>query len=297
MKRHEHPLFLAMRSAMKPAHEIAKAFGVKVSTVHTWATSAVRSGLSNHQIKVWSKEEIADLNRRWAEGESRESLAEHFGVSRYSIVSRVQQSGAKRKPNYKAGMFWTQDKIDQLEALDRKGLSDGEICRQLGATVGQVVGFRWRSGRKKCEYGGVVPKWTPEDVATLKRLWARGLSNVQIAREMGRSVNSVRGKGMKMGLPSNGYPQGRKTAVDASERAARINQTRVVRIVPKVQKPVEKPEIIPEHARPWLTRLRGECAYPYGPRGQIHSCCKPTFNDGVYCEGHSATCYDYKRAA
>lgn len=299
MKRYENPVFLAMRKALTPAHEIAKAFGVKVSTVHTWATTAVRKGLSDHQIKVWTDKESDDLKKRWAAGETRSALSKRFGVSEKAILSRVQHVGARRPPAFKEGAFWTEDLIKQLIELDRQGVSDAEICRRLGATQGQVSGVRFRRGVRKGDHGKISSSWSDDDVSLLKRLWARELSNSQIAREMGRTVNSVRSKGVKMGLPSNGYPQGRKTAVDASERAAKVNQQRArkVRVIPMVQKPVEAPEVIPDHARPWLTRMRGECAYPYGPRGQIHSCCKPTFNDGTYCEGHSATCYDYKRAA
>ena len=39
--------------------------------------------------------------------------------------------------------------------------------------------------------------------------------------------------------------------------------------------------------RPWLTRLKGECAYPVGGRGMAtRSCCNPC-GPAVYCSRHA----------
>lgn len=42
--------------------------------------------------------------------------------------------------------------------------------------------------------------------------------------------------------------------------------------------------IMPLTARPWLTRQPGECAFPFGERGSVMSCCAPT--EETYCPAH-----------
>lgn len=41
--------------------------------------------------------------------------------------------------------------------------------------------------------------------------------------------------------------------------------------------------------RPWLTRIRGECAFPVDGEGlAVRSCCNPTFGAAdVYCPAHA----------
>lgn len=51
---------------------------------------------------------------------------------------------------------------------------------------------------------------------------------------------------------------------------------------------------VPATARPWLSRLPGECAFPFGERAAVFSCCAPT--EETYCPAHRAVMGGQRKA-
>lgn len=294
MLRHENPEFIAMHNAGKSLKAIAEHFKVKPDTVRSWLTLSNKAGTTKPSLKIWTASELADIKARWEAGERQESIAVTYGVTPRAITARIEHMGIKRvRGTYNTKpKFWTEERLNQLRELDAKRTHDEDICRIMGVTMHQISGIRYRNGIRK----GDQRLWTPEEEAILRNMWATDAGPAQIGERLKRIPSAITGKARRMGLPRKSYPGARRPAHDARTRIISINKARAA-ARPKVEKPVETPEVIPDHAKPWLERVRGECAYPYGPRGNIHSCCKPVFNEGVYCEGHSATCYAFKVAA
>jgi GcrA cell cycle regulator len=54
-------------------------------------------------------------------------------------------------------------------------------------------------------FNQIIP-WTPDQIKTLRRLWALGNTCTQIARVLGTTKNSVAGKVNRLGLPPRPSP-------------------------------------------------------------------------------------------
>lgn len=166
------------------------------------------------------------------------------------------------------------------------------IARQMKKTDASVRARALKLGLIK----RVEVMWPPEDEKELRNLWAV-MGPAEISRRMSRSPTSIQNKARRLGLPSKRdyYPTQRKPADRNYESVKEAIKSRVKPRPKPVA--VEAAEIIPLHARPWLTRKRGECAYPHGERGNIHSCCKPTFGATSWCEGHASVCLVFDQKA
>lgn len=53
---------------------------------------------------------------------------------------------------------------------------------------------------------GVESPWDDDNIATLRRLWAEGLSAAEIGRRIGVSKNAVVGKAHRLRLPARPSP-------------------------------------------------------------------------------------------
>ena len=109
-----------------------------------------------------------------------------------------------------------------------------------------------------------------EKTEIIRKHWG-GMTAKQIGIMAGMTSRSVSRHAREMGLPRIASMKGGLSYVR--------NKT------PKPS--VESPnDIVPPHARPWLTRGPGECAFAYGLKGNIHSCCRPVVPGRKWCAEH-----------
>lgn len=152
-----------------------------------------------------------------------------------------------------------------------------QIAIRLGKSKGAVTGRVDRLGLAGTVVPGSAKKWSDEEVQFLRESLS-SMTLTEMARQLGRGLSSVSKKMEALGI----------------RPPRRIQQSAQLYHLPKKSKPVI---VAPDTARPWLTRLRGECKYPYGPRGAVMSCCAPEWMESGYCESHAALCGGYRRKA
>lgn len=150
-----------------------------------------------------------------------------------------------------------------------------QIAERLGKTRSAVTGRVDRLGLSGTVAPGTAKKWTDDEVQFLKDNLSE-MTMTEMARDLGRGLSAVSKKMEALGI----------------RPVRRIQQSAQLYHAPKKSKPVVE---IPPTARPWLTRMRGECKYPYGPRGNVLSCCAPEWMGSGYCESHAALCGGYIR--
>jgi hypothetical protein len=84
------------------------------------------------------------------------------------------------------------------DLLDR-GLTDAEIARVGGIQPGTLRNRRLKLGLLRPPSAG--PEWTPQEVRKLRRLFARGLSDEEIAERLGRTApNAIASRRFILGL-------------------------------------------------------------------------------------------------
>lgn len=140
--------------------------------------------------------------------------------------------------------------------------------------------------------------WNDERVATLRKLWAEGLSASQIAKQLGGVTrNAVIGKVHRLGLA------GRATPSRPAKRPVRTARPRLVGPSAPRLRPASS---MPAHTAPELEPLRFEngatasvltlnesmCKYPIGdPSEPGFAFCGRSASCGPYCQDHARLTY------
>lgn len=171
-------------------------------------------------------------------------------------------------------MKWTEDQGREVRERIGRGETINAVAAAMGLTYTQISGYMKRNKIKGKAPNGYAP-WKAEDEEYLRQN-AGTIPVAQIARDLDMDASTVFKKLVRMGLK----PPGRVAPVT---------------IAPRKPKPVSS-EVVPITARPWLTRVRGECKFPFGPRGEVLSCCAPTWRKTSYCEDHAAICGGYEKS-
>ncbi len=142
-------------------------------------------------------------------------------------------------------------------------------------------------------------RWSEERVATLKTLWADGLSASQCAAELGGITrNAVIGKVMRLGLA------GRKTVRTAAKkprrpRAPRLGRVALISGLTKLERaafapppeptPIAEQEIPANQRRSLLELTALTCKWPIGdPQRPDFFFCGGATDHGPYCAYHSS---------
>ena len=201
---------------------------------------------------------------------------------------------------------WTPQKdaiIKRLAALNKTATEMSEaIFEETGErhSKNSIIG---RAHRQKTPLYGTKPftVWDdPARVEYLRELWKRGLSQAEMARAMTAkfgdkfSIGAIASKGASTGIAKQFNRQKIAGLSRPVSRPKPARPPRPVKLTPQAV-PIDT-----SNARPWLTRLRGECKFPIGEAGDIHSCCAPVFGNTGYCQAHAAICFlprPVKRAA
>ncbi len=146
--------------------------------------------------------------------------------------------------------------------------------------------------------------WTEERVATLRKLWAEGLSASQIAKQLGGVTrNAVIGKVHRLGLA------GRATPSRPAKRPVRAARPRIVGpTAPRLRMPssnmpmVVIPELEPVKFEDGkvatvLTLNESMCKYPIGdPTDPGFAFCGRGSSGGPYCADHARLAYQPSQA-
>jgi len=289
MRKHQNPKFIEAANVSQDRPMLAKLFGVAEHTIRHWITRARKEGLVPTKI-IRQKDPlvVAEVKRLHAEdGMGVRSIASKLKVSRVFVGEVLQEEVVLR------GRLWTPEMDEVLKRLYPTETSAREIAEKLGLRKDQVIGRAHRMGLSSPYVKAHPNTLSQSEKAKLRRMWD-DFGPAEIARQTGRSVRSLHGLAAREGWPKKSYPARRATAERDYETVKAATAARQATRPKKVAK-VVAPQEIPDHAKPWLQRMRGECAYPYGERNNIHSCCQPTFRSGVYCEAHAGLCYDFSR--
>ena len=99
---------------------------------------------------------------------------------------------------------------EDLLALYNRGLTDGEIAREIGGVKSTVYKWRHRVGLPA---HGAMPTEPKYDYDKFRALWAQGLSDMLIAKECGCARGTVAHWRKQEGLKSKGVP-GMAPAID-----------------------------------------------------------------------------------
>jgi DNA-binding NarL/FixJ family response regulator len=139
-----------------------------------------------------------------------------------TVYSRVCNGGAHHQ---KGRESWSEGEVKTLMRLAMTGLSNKEIAEMMKRSYSSICAKRQSLGITKKAvrelrniHGNqatpqdlssimskpeVQPRWSNGEVTTLVRLVTAGLSNTEIGRAMGRSVNSVREMRKRSNLPGS----------------------------------------------------------------------------------------------
>jgi len=300
--KHRSPQFIQMKQAGKSHDEIGAAFGARPRTVDWWVTLAIREGLlaPSKGRAPTSPTIIERLRELWFSGLHIDDVVAQLGSTRHSVRGLLNRNNIVREtPPVRKKRQDDPSWLPTIERMKKDGKTDKQIAAHLGIFESRVARIRKESG-----LSSLIPKantsWDEGSEKELRRLWFTGKSCYLIGQEMGgRTANQIASKAKRLGLPDKGAPLKRKVADrDYKSVSVAAAARKGTTLGPKARKgPVEDPQTIPDFARPWLTRALGECAYPYGPRGQVHSCCKPVFGVSQWCESHHALCTTERRVS
>lgn len=111
---------------------------------------------------------------------------------------------------------WTPEEDSRFHELWSQDLPVEQIARDLGRTRRSVTNRRSRLDLKARPgvYNGPSALWTPEEDRALQESWEGGVQTKFIARQLNRSLDSVRNRTRRLKLPVRNKPSNEPT-VDA----------------------------------------------------------------------------------
>jgi GcrA cell cycle regulator len=143
----------------------------------------------------------------------------------------------------------------------------------------------------------VTTDWTAAELATLRRLWAEGVTALAIGREMGRSRNSVVGKAHRLFLPPRPSPIGqRRGEVREAKPRVTLPALTVVRLAPVQiaalgrRPPAPPPSAPPEPPQAPQQIVEG-CMFISDDGRPWRTCGAPCVPGRPYCLPHMRLCY------
>jgi len=133
--------------------------------------------------------------------------------------------------------------------------------------------------------------WSDGDIKVAVSMWMEGCSARQITKVLvGRTRNSIIGKIHRLGMTGKDKQQSTFThGVNPRNVMSKRDGAIAMVVSPtKTKRGPTPPRVVKgselDNARPWETRVFGECAYPVIINGETYSCCTKTFTN--YCQYH-----------
>jgi hypothetical protein len=243
-----------------------------------------------------------------SEGADFKAVMARFGVSRYRVFDWIDKATKAGLTTMREVRHWSETDLQTLHNLNTDKKSTKQIAAALNRSERSIVAKMDSLGIRTVERQASF--WTDEKREAVRKGYAAGTPVVDIAKSINTTTGAVAGMAARMKLTKvrASYPSNRSSAARTVYRTDHLRTPEAIakaqatkranaglKPVPQRRAKVVEPQVIPETARPWLTRKHGECAYPYGERHNIHSCCAPTFAESSYCESHAGLCFDYSR--
>lgn len=129
--------------------------------------------------------------------------------------------------------------------------------------------------------------WTPEKIKSLKKLWQKGKSTVEIGKALGISKNAVVGKVHRLELAARPSPIKSGTAKTAAKTASKSTAKTSTK---NASKTVSKPK---SNKTTLMDLKLTSCRWPIGdPKdADFHFCGKPAQTGKPYCPEHCKIAY------
>ncbi len=285
INRHREPEFIKAFKSGKSREELMEMFSVKKARIGEMITLARKEGLIGAPRKERNPIDMVQARSLHAQGLTFANIAANMGRCSKKVAIALRSAGLPSKvPTY------GEDVSAQIRSMYASGTPIKQISKILGLTQGQVTGRASRMGLTKVR--AKDPRTlTDADKEKIKSMWMTYRTQ-DIADAVGCGTAAVSRWAKRMKL------QPKKATTLPRTYKPRGSTAKENVVAPKHFKEMAvASDTVPDFARPWMTRASGECAYPYGIKGSVYSCCKPVWKHGTYCEGHAALCGGYKRIA
>ena len=183
----------------KSIAEIADELGLHQKAVQA---KARRLGLPSRirRTSPWTADRIEELAKLWRAGAEVDDIAQHFGVSRSAVISKVAY--IRKSMNLPNRTAWSNERLELLKKLWYEDLTLKQIADELGissvwvASKARGLGLpppmerhAWVTGL----YQKGPRKWTDDKIDELKKLWLEGKPIDEIAAHFGISVRGLQG--------------------------------------------------------------------------------------------------------
>lgn len=96
-----------------------------------------------------------------------------------------------------ADKFWTEERIEEMRAFAKKGLTAAEIAERFGKTPGAV---RSKAAHNSIRLNYATGRWTKAEEERLKAMHAEGMLLADMATALNRADPGVRHRLIKLGL-------------------------------------------------------------------------------------------------
>lgn len=101
-------------------------------------------------LRKWTKKEDEQLIRLFKAGYTKKEIGQILERSETAVDRRIARLKVAGKiPYEKINISWTDEEVEMLIELEKKGLLDKEIAYELGREVDHIRDKRRRMGRKK----------------------------------------------------------------------------------------------------------------------------------------------------
>lgn len=107
---------------------------------------------------------------------------------------------------------WPADTVERLRTMRARGLTAAEIAVVLGKTE-SAVSMKCAKLHIPSTASLTTQAWTMEQVQSLRGMYGRGFTALQIAKAMGRTVKSVYGQMYRLGLSREQAEERRRKSV------------------------------------------------------------------------------------
>lgn len=197
-----------------PIERIARGLNRSVSSVRSQAHRLFERPPA---IGSWSDDDIALLRRGFG-AVAFEDLAVMLGRSEPEVRARADRLRAERRNGE-----WSVDEVHALKELySGRRDEDLEVCLSRGRDdIRRMAESHCLRKDKGARPGGGsrmrMPRWSDDEVAKLRELYPVR-QNLEIAREIGRSVTSVANKAHQLGLKKSEQIRKRIGAANAASR-------------------------------------------------------------------------------
>jgi hypothetical protein len=205
-----------LASGKLTANELAKALNIDTHVVTRWLNECGLKGVKR-ATRISAKFHLISVENFWKWAEQNKERINFYKIEPNILVPEPDWVEEQRKLDYQTipkrqGAKWTEQEDNRLIEMTNAGYKQEEIgvaLNRSGLSVQRRLS-RLREKRKIPMLKVVLP-WSEEEVRMLLDLEKQGLSDVEIAYELGRDSNNIswkRGHLRKL----NQY-EGRKVAV------------------------------------------------------------------------------------